>query len=255
MRLLITSFLLCTLSASTASACLVATQVRRIVLGATGDIVHVLEVDVIRDGRLETGVEWFHLTPRRVTLTWVRGVPKQVVQHTWPQRRANTPDEARATLRKAFDRAIAQVENGAGFEKAVVTARWQCDFLRSCAPFTLEDKGLRQANMLHPVPAPDLIIKRTEYEGGVQLAKAGIEGVDAMRVGDRTLYAVTVGWGWDQDPCAHVAPPCADRRTRTAQPVTPDPRAHITHRRGLHHGKEWDVIVPQRGDAKSEGRQ
>ena len=27
----------------------------------------------------------------KVTLTWVQGVPKQVVQHTWPQRQANTP--------------------------------------------------------------------------------------------------------------------------------------------------------------------
>lgn len=234
-------------SVSAAWACNHAIQVRRIALGASADVVHVLEVEVVRDSHFELPrSDWFYLTPRLVELSFSKGAATRVVKKTWPEKTAKSSEHARALLQDHVRDAIKQVQTRSGFEKTRLVARWDCDFLFECAPFKAVDTGLALAGgQVHPVRVPDRIAKEVGAPTDVGVFPGGIDVVDELRIGTRKFYSVTVGSGTDQDPCRSATETCTDPRKRHTKRIKDsDQVRNLQHRRALHHGKEWDVIVP-----------
>ncbi|MCA9718553.1 MAG: hypothetical protein KC468_28035 [Myxococcales bacterium] len=221
------------------AACLVAHQVRLVVLGGAGDSLLALELEQVRDGDLETGREWFSITPRLVAIELdASGTEStRAVLAGWPRARVDA-GQADAWLERAYDSAMLAARSRPGFVPAIAGEQVECDYLARCDGYRVIASGLADPRgSAHRVTTPTLLVDGFGGAPG-DLRGHGIERVERVRVGARRLAVVTMGTGWDQDPCEHAAGACVDERApRRRQPGS------LRHRRGLHHGRDWDVLV------------
>jgi hypothetical protein len=228
-----------------ADACYVANQVRLIVLGGTDDVVLALELDQYRNGELETGKKWHFITPRLVALTVNSdgAVAKRRVLNTGTKTRLED-GEYDKWLRKTFDRTMKRAEKQKGFVPAKIIRRVDCMYLNECEEFALKGKGLRNPDdSVHAIGTPKVI---EAVQGGVitEFDGWGIEALEFLQIGSRLFVQVTLGVGWDMDPCAHAADPnCSDDRKPRESAIPETVRDGVSHKTALHHGTEWDAVV------------
>jgi len=224
-----------------ADACLSATAVRTVVLGGVGDDVIALELTQHRDGDME-GSEWFFMTASMVELSFdADGAMSRSVLKAGKEVRVEAK-AAKAWVQAAFDDHLAAARKKKGFVAAKLVKRVECDFLNQCGKAKLTGAGIKRGKRnVVKIATPDALTKH--YDPVDDFAGWGIESLETLKVGKRKLLTVSLGVGHDMNPCDVAAGACTDTRKATTVKLKAK-RTTLAHKRGLHHGREFDVVVP-----------
>lgn len=228
-----------------ASACLVATQTRVFVLGGADARVLVLEIEQRRDGDFETGTEWHEVTPSLVAVEFGADgtVSARDVLYTGATETLKTGTE-RDWLRSTWDTYAARAAKVDGFVAASITARRKCDYLDTCGSYSMVAGGIR--DKAGTTRAPSIIDSFAGASAPVtDFTGWGIDELETLDVNGRTLVSVTVGLGHDMDPCTVLADTtgCDAMRKDREVAVPSSIRDAVDHKRALHHGREWDILL------------
>jgi hypothetical protein len=231
--------------AQPASACPVATQVRTFVLGATDSHVYVMEVEQHRDGDFESGRDWHEVTPSLVALEFGDDgtVSARGVVHVGTTEKLEGGTE-RDWLLDTWDRYAERAATMSGFVAASITARRKCDYLSACGAYSMVAGGIRDGGgTTRALSITDSFAGGSAPVG--DFSGWGIDELETLEVDGRTYARVTVGVGHDMDPCTVLADPtgCAAMRSDREVASPGSLRDAVEHKRALHHGREWDVLL------------
>ncbi len=209
-----------------------------------GDKLLAIELDQHRDGDIETRKEWHFFVPRLVSFQLTKGGGTLGGRKLlWEGKEKRLDDrQYNRWLLATFDRLAARAAKYSGFVPATIIRRVDCDFLNVCGDYKMVEKGISwRGKPAFAVQTPAL--HALDNGPTTDFSSKGIDEMEYLRIGKRRVLRITIGHGWDMNPCDHAANACTDSRSTRASPVPKTLREGVRHKRGLHHGVEWDVLL------------